>query len=273
MCPSRVETTTCHLSDGPQVRLKKKRKAILVDLPSHLKMAQLRYPTKLPNKWVKRDALKKVSEEKVQAILRAGERRPDEVNKSLKEVLPKILRQDNITDQSRSDRRCTISNTEFQLRGALSNQFTSPTGEQNENPSFFHDTVKACLLAQSKLFDLLKLDLKLGDEFTWNDGILHKKGKSLATEEFCNTIDEVTLAFLEEVKVTDDKSATTKQNRGEELNPMIACVEEIVINQAVAASVLEVDILSDDGYTIWKKHLNEHASFTALWVVMEEVKR
>ena len=273
MCPSRVETTTCHLSDGPQVRLKKKRKAILVDLPSHLKMAQLRYPTKLLNKWVRRDALKKVSEEKVQAILRAGERRPDEVNKSLNEVLPKILRQDNITDQSRSDGRCTISNTEFQLLGALSNQFTSPTGEQNENPSFFRDTVKARLLAQSKLFDLLKSDLKLGDEFTWNNGILHKKGKSLATEEFCNTIDEVTLAFLKEVKVTDDKFATTKQNRGEELNPMIACVKEIVINQAVAASVLEVDILSDDGYTIWKERLNEHASFTALWVVMEEVKR
>ena len=272
MCPSRVETTTCHLSDGPQVRLKKKRKTILVDLPSHIKMAQLRYPTKLLNKWVRRDALKKVSKEKVKAILHAGDRGPNEVNDSLKEVLPKILRQDNITDQSRSDGRCTIANNEFQLLGALSNQFTSPTGKQNKNPSFFHTTCMACLLAQSKLFDLLRLDLKLGDEFTWNDGILHREGKSLATEEFCNTIDEVTLAFLEEVK-REDKSMTVVQNRGRELNPMIECVEEIVINRAVVASVLEVDILSDDGYTIWKQHLNAHASFTALWVVMEEVKR
>ena len=271
MCPSRVETTTCHLSDGPQVRLKKKRKAILVDLPSHLKMAQLRYPTKLLNKWVRRDALKKVSEEKVKAILCAGDRRPNEVDKSLKEVLPKILRQDNITDQSRSDGRCTIANNEFQLLGALSNQFTSPTGEQNENPSFFHITCKAFLLAQSNLFDLLKSDLKLGDEFSWNDGILHEKGESLATEEFCNTIDEVTLAFLKEEK--PENSLTAKQNRGKELNAMIACVEEIVTNRAVAASVLEVDILSDDEYTIWKQHLNAHASFTALWIVMEEVKR
>lgn len=50
---------------------------------------------------------------------------------------------------------------------------------------------------------------------------------------------------------------------------MIDCVQTIVANRGVEISLLDYDILSDDG---WKQHLNVYASFIALWVVMEEVK-
>ena len=120
-----------------------------------------------------------------------------------------ISRQDNITDPSRSDGRCNQANEFHQDYGALSNQVTSPIREQSRNQSFSEDRSDAYLLAQDKLFDLLKEDQKLpGNEFTQNGGKLCRNQIQLTAEELCNTIDEVTLAFLDEVgRTTDSMSA------------------------------------------------------------------
>ena len=89
------------------------------------------------------------------------------VKLSFERVLPMISRQDNITDPSRSDGRCNQANEFHQDYGALSNQVTSPIREQSRNQSFSEDRSDAYLLAQDKLFDLLKEDQKLpGNEFT-----------------------------------------------------------------------------------------------------------
>ena len=126
------------------------------------------------------------------------------------------------------------------------------------------------LLAQDKLFYLLKEDQTLlENELTWNEGVLIKNQIPLSAVELCDTIDEVTLAFLDEVERTPADSISGKIDRGKELNEMIDCVQTIVANRGVEISLLDYDILSDDG---WKQHLNVYASFIALWVVMEEVK-
>ena len=54
---------------------------------------------------------------------------------------------------------------------------------------------------------------------------------------------------------------------------MIECVKKIVANRGVKISLLDINILSDAGDVNWQQHLNVYASFTALWVVMEEVER
>ena len=120
---------------------------------------------------------------------------------------------------------------------------------------------------------MLKEDSKLeGKDLTWRSGHLFRNQTRLTAEELCNTIDEVTLAFFDEVRKKGG-SITAKQERGKEMNPMIECLEKIVANRGVRISVFEDNILSDAGYEKWKRLLNLHASFTALWIAMEEVKR
>ena len=236
-------------------------------------MAGLAYPTKLTKLGLRRDELREVSEEKVKAILQPRGKGLKDVKESLEEVFKKILRQDNITDPSKSDGRCKEPNEFYQVTGALSNQTDSPSKEKSRNPTFVADKQEAYRLEQSKLFDLLKEDSKpLGEDLTWSGGHFCRGQTDLTAEELCNTIDEVTLAFFDEVEEEGD-SVTTKQEGGEKMNAMIECLEKIVANRVVRISVFEDDILSDAGYKKWKRLLNLHASFTALWIVMEEVKR
>ena len=235
-------------------------------------MAELAYPTKLTKLGLRREELREVSEEKVKVILQAKRKELKDVKGSLEEVMKKILRQDNITDSSKSDRRCKIPNEFYQVSGALPNQIDSPSKEKSRNPTFVAEISEAYHSQQTELFKLLNNNSKLREDLTWSDGLLRRNNTPLTAKELCNTIDEVTLAFLDEVGPKKD-SITTKQSRGEEMNKMIECLEKIVANRGVTTSVFADDILSDAGYKKWKLHLNIHASFTALWVVMEEVKR
>ena len=235
-------------------------------------MAGLAYPTKLTKLGLRREELREVSEEKVKAILQPKGKELKDVKESLEEVFKKILRQDNITDPSKSDGRCKNSNEFYQVTGALPDQLLSPMKEKSRNPTFVAEKSEAYHSEQNKLFDLLKNDSKLREDLTWKDGRLRRNDTPLTAEEFCNTIDEVTLAFLDEAGEKTD-SITVKSRRGEEMNKMIECLEKIVANRGVTTSVFADDILSDAGYKKWKLHLNLHASFTVLWVAMEEVKR
>ena len=235
-------------------------------------MAGLAYPTKLTKLGLRREELREVSEEKVKVILQTKKKELKDVKESLEEVLKKILRQDNITDSSKSDRRCKNPNAFYQVSGALPNQIDSPSKEKSRNPTFVAEKSEAYHSQQTELFELLNNDSKMREDLTWSDGLLSRKNTPLTAEELCNTIDEVTLAFLAEGESKDD-SITVKTRRGEEMNKMIECLEKIVANRGVTTSVFADDILSDAGYKEWKRHLNIHASFTALWVVMEEVKR
>ena len=204
--------------------------------------------------------------------MQAKEKEPNDVRDSLDKVLKKILRQDNITDSSKSDGRCKDPNEFYQVTGALSNQTDSPSKEKSRNPTFVAEKSEAYHSQQTELFELLNNDSKLREDLTWSDGVLRRNDTPLTAEELCNTIDEVTLAFLNEEGPKKD-SITVKTRRGEEMNKMIECLEKIVANRGVTTSVFADDILSDAGHRKWKLHLNIHASFTALWVVMEEVKR
>ena len=235
-------------------------------------MAGLAYPTKLTKLGLRREELREVSEEKVKVILQVKKKELKDVKGSLEEVIKKILRQDNITDSSKSDRRCKIPNEFYQVSGALPNQIDSPSKEKSRNPTFVAEKSEAYHSQQTELFELLNNDSKLREDLTWSDGVLRRNDTPLTAEELCNTIDEVTLAFLGEAEQKKD-SITTKKSRGEEMNKMIECLEKIVANRGVTTSVFADDILSDAGHRKWKLHLNIHASFTALWVVMEEVKR
>ena len=236
-------------------------------------MAGLTYPTKLTKLGLRREELREVSEEKVKVILLKAEKKElKDVKGSLEEVLKKILRQDNITDSSKSDGRCKDPNEFYQVTGALSNQTDSPSKEKSRNPTFVAEKSEAYHSQQTELFELLNEVCKLPGDLTWRDGLLYRNNTPLTAVELCNTIDEVTLAFLDEEGPKKD-SITVKTRRGEEMNKMIECLEKIVANRGVTTSVFADDILSDAGHKKWKNHLNIHASFTALWVAMEEVKR
>ena len=166
---------------------------------------------------------------------------------SLDKVLKKILRQDIITDPSKSDGRCKDPNEFYQVTGALSNQTDSPSKEKSSNPTFVAEKTNAYHSEQNKLFDLLNEVCKLpGENLTWSGGHLCRDETRLTAEELCNTIDKVTLAFFDEVGQTDG-SVTAEQKRGEEMNAMIECLEKIVANREVTTSVFADDILSDAG--------------------------
>ena len=233
-------------------------------------MAGLRYPTKIIKSGLRIEELEHLTEKKLTAILQAREKQLQYVQLSFDMVLPMISRQDNITDPFKSDGRCNQANEFYQERGALSNQIDYPRREQFNNELYGVQRHNEYLLAQDKLFYLLKEDQKLlENELTWKEGVLIKNQIPLSAEELCDTIDEVTLVFLDEVERTPADSISGKIDRGKELNEMIDCVQTIVANRGVEISLLDYDILSDDG---WKQHLNVYASFIALWVVMEEVK-
>ena len=263
-CAHRL-TDILFFGDGPQAQS--------IHIPSHFKMAELAYPTKLTKLGLRREELREVSEEKVKAILQPKGKGLKDVKESLEEVFKKILRQDNITDPSKSDGRCRRSNEFYQVTGALPDQLFSPIKVKNRNPTFVAEKSEAYHSEQNRLFDLLNQDSKLrGENLTWSGGFLSRNQTRLTAEELCNTIDKVTLAFFDEVGKTAG-SMTAKQARGKEMNAMIECLEKIVANRGVTISLFPDDILSDAGYKKWKRHLNLHASFTVLWVVMEEVKR
>ena len=236
-------------------------------------MANLKYPAELEKLGLRRDELREISFKKLKAILQGKGKEPKDVKDSLDEVLKKILRQDNMTDPSKSDGRCKDANAFYQLTGALSNQTDSPSKVKSSIPTFVAEKTNAYHLEQNNLFDLLNKDGKLsGKNLTWSEGYLCREKKRLTAEELCNTLDEVTLVFFGDIGKTA-KSMTAMKTRGEEINPMIECLEKIVANRGVTTSVFADDILSEAGYKKWKRHLNLHASFTALWIIMEEVKR
>ena len=81
-------------------------------------------------------------------------------------VLCNISRQENITDPSRSERRCENANAFYQDSGALPNQINSPMTEQSRNQSISEDRSDTYHLAQDKLFGCSPRDLKLRDELT-----------------------------------------------------------------------------------------------------------
>ena len=114
-------------------------------------MAGLAYPTKLTKLGLRREELREVSEEKVKVILQAKRKELKDVKGSLEEVLKKILRQDNITDSSKSDGRCKDPNEFYQVTGALSNQTDSPSKEKSSNPTFVAEKTNAYHSEQNKL--------------------------------------------------------------------------------------------------------------------------
>lgn len=194
-----------------------------------------------------------------------------DIQGSFDTVFEKIARQDNITDPSKSDGRCK-ANEFLQTVGALPDGIKSPEQDSSKNESFIGGKGEAYHAAQNKLFYLLRRDCKLGREFTWSHGALKRKGNiNITAVELCNTIDEITLLFLDEVGKTPN-SVTGKAERGKELREMIDCVVDIVANQGVSSWAIEDDIFTASGHKKWKLHLNKMASFTALWISMEEAK-
>lgn len=104
----------------------------------------------------RREELRQLSGEKLKAILQARRKGPEEVKISSEMVLCNISRQDNITDPSRSERRCENANA---LTGTLPNQTNSPMREQSRNQSFSEDRSDTYHLAQDKLFGCLQRTL------------------------------------------------------------------------------------------------------------------
>ena len=128
-------------------------------------MAGLAYPTKLTKLGPRREELREVSEEKVKVILQAKRKELKDVKGSLEEVLKKILRQDNITDSSKSDRRCKNPNEFHHVSGALPNQIDSPSKEKSRNPTFVAEKSEAYHSQQTELFELLKQRLQAAGRF------------------------------------------------------------------------------------------------------------
>ena len=104
----------------------------------------------------RREELRQLSGEKLKAILQARRKGPEEVKISSEMVLCNISRQDNITDPSRSERRCENANAFYLDSGALPNQINSPMREQSRNQSFSEDRSDTYHLAQDKLFGCLQ---------------------------------------------------------------------------------------------------------------------
>ena len=80
----------------------------------------------------RREELRQLSGEKLKAILQARRKGPEEVKISSEMVLCNISRQENITDPSRSERRCENANA-FLSRfwcSSESDQFTNERTKQ-----------------------------------------------------------------------------------------------------------------------------------------------
>lgn len=225
---------------------------------------QLQYPTGLLRLELSPKDLQQVIEGKVTAILKAAVNPVAVANSVVKDVCDKLSRGTNITNPSKSDQRRHTANEFYQITGASPDQVSSPTKVSSEYPSFIRDAQKSYHLEQDKLFDLLRNDSKLDKELTWREGQLMRNGKVLWSVELCNCMDEVTLAFFNEAE--QETSITTTQERGQKLREMLECVDKILADRIYGGAAIVDDLLKEDNYKKWKKHVEIIASFAALKV-------
>ena len=95
-------------------------------------MAGLRFPTKIIKSGLRIEELEHLTEKKLTAILQAREKQLQYVQLSFDMVLPRISRQDNITDPFKSDGRCKQANEFYQESEVL---FRIRSIHQEENNS------------------------------------------------------------------------------------------------------------------------------------------
>lgn len=230
---------------------------------------RLTNPARLFKLELQPEELKAMVEDKMRAIWHGPLTR--NMHNSLTEVCRKVCRRTNLADPSKSDRRRTLANDFFQEIGAAPDVESSPSAASQGKKSFVNALTKDYHQEQDSLFQLLQEDSKLDKQLSWKNGSLERVKTPLSFEELCNTLDEVTLTYFEELAPAKHTSITTSKDRRSELWKILDCCESILAARIYGGGTLEDDILAPRGYKAWKMHVNIIASFVALTVSLSNL--
>lgn len=227
---------------------------------------ELKYPVELRKLELQPNELKELIDGKVKAIWGADRNLTTEIKKSSEKVQKKLCRGTNLTAPSKSDARRAEANENYQLTGAAPDLTSSPAKASQDNPNLTADLGKAYHDDQDILFCLLREDGMLDQGLAWGGGNLRRGENYLSAVDFCNTLDEATHIFLNEEKVEETNSITTAKEQREKLLKMHESCNDIVTARANGGAAIEDDILNENNYRKWKKHVNILVSFAALLV-------
>lgn len=225
----------------------------------------LKYPVALRKLELQPNELEELIDGKVKAIWGADRNLTTEIKTSSEKVKKKLCRRSNQTDPSKSDGRRPEANENYQLTGAAPDQISSPVKVAQDNPNLTAVLVKAYHNDQDTLFDLLQQDGKLDSELFWSGGHLKRGEHYLSAVEFCNTLDEATRKFLRNEEKVEETGSEAMERR-KELREMLEGCNKIFTARAAGGAAIEDDILNENNYKKWKKHVNILASFAALLV-------
>lgn len=198
----------------------------------------------------------------------------DSISKKSKEVIRDLQLQETKKGKLYSKRRSTGVAVETKVTTQPTDG-KPPQGPQSlaqgeDGDSNIEKWAKKAKENQQKLFEWLKGKGKLNpEEYSFEDGQLSrsisgesKSSKKCTAEQLCDVLDGLACDFV-------DKTISKDYQKG--LSEVCDLCRSISMNRIATASAYPDDILTDEGYREWRKHLWLIASFATLLVSLEFV--
>ena len=94
----------------------------------------------------------------------------------------------------------------------------------------------------------------------------------LTAEKFCDLLDGISIRYLKKLQrlhLPIAQGATTNRKERVKLQIVTETCKRILVGRVLADKANKNDIMRDDGYSCWKRHIWVISSFSALLVILE----
>ena len=184
-----------------------------------------------------------------------------------------------VGNPDRLDQRCAAT-TVLADECKVPDRFTSPakatkdTSGQQGVKRYDRTVRKSYHTEQVELFDLLLRSAKFPEGVKYSaDGYLKRGDTKMRSNDFCNTLDEVTRTYIaqanDEVTTVSDELKSIRAH----LRGVFDKCKEILWERQCGSSAAANDIVSEDGYKQWKSHVCVIVSYGALIVVLDVLSK
>lgn len=234
-------------------------------------MPALAYPVKLHKLELSDEEIKDLSDSKVRAIcISIGLEIDAKLEQAINDIKTLLAVKTNKGDKNLDQKRST-SISHHQELCVIPDKLTSPQKAAAQNDTYVTDQSKAYHREQEKLFSLLiehgGLDYR---QLRMQDGFLIRNGTALKHEELCNTVDEATKFFLQNFDIPDGSISSGTSVRKEISEIYDSCLPVVAKRKAVSETFAD-NILDEQVYRKWAKHVEMIASFGALAAALKKL--
>lgn len=236
-------------------------------------MSALAYPVKLHKLELSDEEIKDLIDSKVRAICISIGLEIDsdaKLEQAINDIKTLLAVKTNKGDKNLDQKRST-SISHHQELCVIPDKLTSPQKAAAQNDTYVTDQSKAYHSEQEKLFSLLFEHGGLDDrQLGMQDGFLIRNGTALNHEELCNTVDEATKCFLQNFDIPDG-SISSGTNASKEISEIYHSCLLVVTKRKAVSETFADNILDEQVYERWAKHVEMIASFGALAAALEKL--